>query len=300
MRACNQFDSVDINQIEPFGSHTNKLPPVDVSDSDPPSIKTDCNKTHCPNSSKFPQMAIVVGVVTLSVIFTVGGFLIIFHFWRKKQKIASRSESSDEQMSPDLGKEFNRNGASPLVTLAYSHGWNPLGDGLNCYGFPQDHLNNFRLNLEEVESATQCFSEMNLLGKNKFSSVYRGVLRDGSLVAIRSINVTSCKSEEAEFVYGLNLLTSISHENLVRLRGFCCSRGRGECYLIYDFAPKGKLSQYLDVEDRSNYVIDWSTRVSIIEGIAKGQFCALLIFIILVSSVQYQQLIYDLFDMLML
>ncbi|KAI5439811.1 hypothetical protein KIW84_025254 [Lathyrus oleraceus] len=100
--------------------------------------------------------------------------------------------------------------------------------------------------------------------------MYKGVLRDGSLVAIRSINMTCCKTEEAEFAKGLSLLTSLRHENVVKLRGFCCSSSRGECYLIYDFATMGDLSQYLDMEDRSGHLLDWSKRVSIIKGIAKG------------------------------
>ncbi|KAK1558816.1 hypothetical protein Q3G72_007060 [Acer saccharum] len=269
LRACTAYDTVNINTVEPFRSHSSNSPPIEISES--PNYRAHCNQTRCSNSSKFPQVAIVVGVVTVTVILIGAGFLTLLHCRRKKQKIMSTSEFSDEQLNSDLAKEFNRNGASPLVCLEYSHGWDPLGDGLNGSGFSQlEHLNSFRFNLEEIESATQCFSEVNLLGKSSLSSVYKGILRDGSLVAIRSINVTSCKSEEAEFVYGLNLLTSIRHENLVRLRGFCCSRGRGECFLVYDFAPKGKLSEYLDVEDGSTYILDWSTRISIIEGIAKG------------------------------
>jgi hypothetical protein len=32
----------------------------------------------------------------------------------------------------------------------------------------------------------------------------------------------------------------------------------------------GYLSQYLDIEDISGHLLDWSKRVSIIKGIAKG------------------------------
>lgn len=64
--------------------------------------------------------------------------------------------------------------------------------------------------------------------------------------------MTSCKSEETELCEGLKLLTSLKHDNLVRLRGFCCLRGKGECFHIYDFAPRGNLSQYMDVGDGSS------------------------------------------------
>lgn len=270
LRACTVYDNTQINPVKPFGSHSNDTTPIDISE--PSGFKEHCNQSQCSNSSKFPQIAVLAAVTSVTVILAGTGILIFFRYRRRKQKIGNTSESSDWQLSTDLtlAKDFNRNGASPLVSLEYCHGWDPLGDYLNGTGFSREHLNSFRLNLEEVESATQCFSEVNLLGKGNFSSVYKGTLRDGSLVAIRSINVTSCKSEEAEFVKGLYLLTSLRHENIIRLRGFCCSRGRGECFLIYDFAPKGKLSKYLDQEEGSSNVLDWSTRVSIIIGIAKG------------------------------
>uniref|UniRef100_A0A2C9WD41 Protein kinase domain-containing protein n=1 Tax=Manihot esculenta TaxID=3983 RepID=A0A2C9WD41_MANES len=268
LRACTPFDNININQVVPQGQITSN-----TTDYTPASAVIDapCNQSSCSSSSRFPQVAIAAGVITATVILAGGGFLITLFFRRKKQKIGNTSESSVGQLcSSDLATKFHRGGASPLVSLEYSSGWDPFGVCRNGIEVFADSLNNFRFNLEEIESATRCFSEVNLLGKSSFSSVYKGILRDGSLVAVRSINITNCKSEEDEFVKGLNLLTSLRHENLVRLRGFCCSRGRGECFLIYDFAPKEDLSKYLDIEDGSNHVLDWSTRASIINGIANG------------------------------
>ncbi|KAF2313156.1 hypothetical protein GH714_009525 [Hevea brasiliensis] len=99
----------------------------------------------------------------------------------------------------------------------------------------QDSLKDFRFNLEEIESATRCFSEVNLLGKSSFFSVYQGILRDGSVVAVRSINITSWAR--------VNVFSS-----MILLQRETC--------------------QYLDIEDGSNRVLDWSTRASIINGIA--------------------------------
>lgn len=272
LRNCTPFDNAQINQ--PFRSHLNKTVTIDIPDST--NYPAQCNQRNCSKSSKLRKVLIVVGVVTITITLAVAGFFTLFRYRRQKQKIGSTAESSEDQLSTDLAKELNGNGtgASPLLSLEYIHGWDPSGHGLNGSGIYQEQLNNFRFNLEEIESATQCFSEVNLLGRSNFSCVYKGILREGSVVAIRSISVTSCKSDEAEFVKGLNLLNSIRHENVVRLRGFCCSRGRGECFLIYDFIPKGKLSKYLDVdvETGNAYVLDWPTRVSIILGIAKGLF----------------------------
>lgn len=164
-----------------------------------------------------------------------------------------------------------RKSSSPLISLEYANGWDPLAKGRNGDdGFTQEILERFMFNLEEIESATQYFSEANLLGKSNFSAVYKGILRDGSVVAIKCIAKSSCKSDEAEFLKGLKILTLLKHENLVKLRGFCCSKGRGECFLIYEFIPNGNLLDYLDVKGQSVKVLQWSTRVSIINGISKG------------------------------
>lgn len=236
-----------------------------------PNFQVHCNQTHCSNGSRFPRIVVVSGVATVTVILAAVGLLTFLRYRRRKQKIGSSFDNSESQLSTDQSVDYHRKNASPLINLHYSPGWDALADGPNGNNVHfQEFLQNSRFNLEEIESATQYFSEVNLLGKSKFWSVYKGILRDGSLVAIRSISANSCKSEEADFLKGLNLLTSLRHENLVRLRGFCCSKGRGECYLIHDFVPNGSLSRYLDLEEGSSQVLNWSRRVSIINGIAKG------------------------------
>ncbi|KFK28836.1 hypothetical protein AALP_AA7G055200 [Arabis alpina] len=274
LRACTAFDNANIEQLEqPSGEiDTNKSALHNISES--VYLQRHCNQTHCKkSSSKLPQVALISSVITVTITLIGAGLLTFFRYRRRKQKISNTVEFSEGRLSIDQQKDFR---ASPLVSLAYTKEWDPLGDSRNGAEFSQEsHLfvvnSSFRFNLEEVESATQCFSEANLLSRNSFTSVFKGNLRDGSPVAIRSINITSCKNEEVEFMNGLRLLSSLSHENLVKLRGFCCSRGRGECFLIYDLASKGKLSNFLDFQEHeTDRVLDWSTRVSIIKGIAKG------------------------------
>ncbi|XP_042513051.1 LRR receptor-like serine/threonine-protein kinase RGI5 [Macadamia integrifolia] len=268
LRACTATDPLNSNKPEPFGSSTSGTATKDIPES--ANFRMHCNQTDCSNPSRSPQVAVVVGVVAITVALTVTGLLTFSWYRRRKQKIGSAFDTSDGRLSTDQAKEAHRKSASTLISLEYSNGWDPLADGRNVIGFSQEVLRIFRFNLEEVESATQHFSEVNLLGKSNFSAIYKGILRDGSVVAIKSINKTSCKTEEADFLMGLNLLTSLRHENLVGLRGFCCSRGRGECFLIYEFVPNGNLLQYLDVKDGKSRILEWSTRVSIINGIAKG------------------------------
>ncbi|KAL6322579.1 hypothetical protein AAG906_009891 [Vitis piasezkii] len=261
---CSASDQLNPNRPEPFGPNgtdKNGLP-------ESANLRPDCSKTHCSTPSKTSQIAVVCGVIGVIIALTVSGLFAFSWYRRRKQKIGSAFDASDSRLSTDQVKEVYRKSASPLISLEYSHGWDPLGQSGN--GFSQEVPGSFMFNLEDVESATQYFSDLNLLGKSNFSAIYKGILRDGSVVAIKCIAKISCKSDEAEFLKGLKTLASLKHENLVRLRGFCCSKGRGECFLIYDFVPNGNLLQYLDVTDNSGKVLEWSTRISIINGIAKG------------------------------
>ncbi|KAK9103292.1 hypothetical protein Sjap_020546 [Stephania japonica] len=272
LRSCTGSAHLNSDRPEALGAGADGLRTSGMSTRDKPesaNIHGHCNQTHCPNPSKSYQVAVVVGVIAVTVILTVVGLLSFTLYRRRKQKISSAFDSSDSRLSTDQAKEIYRK-SSPLISLEYSNGWDPLADGRDGNGVPQEVLQKFMFNLEEVESATQYFSDVNLLGKSNYSAMYKGILRDGSLVAIKSINKTSCKTEESEFLKGLNLVTSLKHENLVHLRGFCCSKGRGECFLVYSFVPNGNLLQYLDVKDGKGRVLEWSTRVSIINGIANG------------------------------
>ncbi|XP_060958815.1 protein NSP-INTERACTING KINASE 2 [Cannabis sativa] len=269
LNPCNSSDHVNPNRPEPFGTGSAGLPTRDIPET--ANVKLPCGETGCSNVSRSHQASFVVGTVAVSIALLAIGILSFTQYRRRKQRLATSLEVAEGRLSTDhQAKGMVRKNGSPLISLEYSNGWDPLADGKNMSAFAQEVFHSFRFNLDEVEAATHYFSEVNLLGKSNFSATYKGILRDGSLVAIKGIGKSCCKSEDAEFLKGLNMLTSLRHENLVKLRGFCCSRGRGECFLIYDFVPNGNLLQYLDVKDGDGEVLEWSTRVSIVKGIAKG------------------------------
>lgn len=276
LTACNVSDLLNRSRPEPFGPGSTALPTREIPET--ANLRLPCNQTHCSNSSRSHHASVVVGAVITTIALSAIGILTFTYYRHRKQKLGSSFEISDNRLSTDQGKGVYRKSGSPLISLEYN-GWDPLADGRNFSRHEQDVFQSFRFNLDEVETATQYFSDVNFLSKSDFSTTYKGILRDGSVVAIKSISKSICKSEEAEFVKGLNILTLLRHKNLVRLRGFCCSRGRGECFLVYDFVPNGNLLQYLDVKDGDAHVLEWSTRVSIVKGIAKGLFYLLVIFL---------------------
>ncbi|KAE8665538.1 Detected protein of confused Function [Hibiscus syriacus] len=228
-----------------------------------------CEKTKCSKPPKSRKGPIFAGLFVATVVLSATGFFTFKQYRHRKAKLGKLINVSDSCLSTDQAKGVYRKNGSPLASLEYANGWDPL-DGRNFNGLTQDALKSFRFNLEEVETATQYFSEVNLVGKSNFYATYKGYLRDGSAAVIKRISKMSCKSDDAEFLKGLNVLASLKHDNLVQLRGFCCSKARGECFLVYDFVPNGNLLSYLDVKVGDGMVLDWSTRVSIVKGIAEG------------------------------
>ena len=273
LASCKEVFSSDPIKPEPYE-------PSDLSTKDLPVTvepkAENCSEAHCKKQSESSRIGLVFGVIGVTLAFTISGLFMLLWYRHQKQKFGTTADISDRRLSTDQVKAVCRKNASSLISLEYSNGWDPLAKGQS--GYSQEFLESLMFNLEDVERATQCFSELNLLGKSEFSTIYRGVLRDGSVVVIKCISKTSCKSDETEFLKGLKILASLKHENLVRLRGFCCSKGRGECFLIYDFVSNGSLLRYLDVKKGTAKVLEWSTRVSIIHGIAKGQLFCLILF----------------------
>ncbi|XP_030471022.1 probable LRR receptor-like serine/threonine-protein kinase At4g36180 [Syzygium oleosum] len=265
LRPC---PTVYLDRPEPLGPDA--LSKKDIPES--ADLKSSCGKAHCPNRLSGRKASVVLGVVAVIAVigFTVTGFLTFSWHQRRKQRTSSSLDVSDKPVSTDQVIENYAKSASPLISLEYSNGWDPLANGGGGSAFSQEVFESFMFNLEDVERATQSFLESNLLEKTSFSSVHRGILRDGSAVTVKRYAKMSCKSDEAEVLKGLKLLTKIKHEKLVRLRGFCCSKGRGECFLIYEFVPNGNLLQYLDTKPGSGKVLEWPTRVAIIVGVAQG------------------------------
>lgn len=124
------------------------------------------------------------------------------------------------------------------------------------------------IHLGELETATNYFSEKNLLRKNSYTAVYKGMLRDGTVVAVKAIYNTRFAFGEQDFQMAIEALMQVKHENLVKFLGFCCSKGGSECFLVYSFIPDGSLEHHL--HGRKEVSMNWRQRINIIRGIAKG------------------------------
>ncbi|XP_057859955.2 G-type lectin S-receptor-like serine/threonine-protein kinase At2g19130 [Cryptomeria japonica] len=119
---------------------------------------------------------------------------------------------------------------------------------------------------KELKIATRNFRSK--LGSGGFGSVFKGSLKDGTLVAVKKLE--GSQQDEKQFRAEINSLGSIQHVNLVRLRGFCAEGS--ERLLVYEYMPNGSLNFLLfsGNSESKRKVLDWRTRFEIALGIAKG------------------------------
>ncbi|CAM6002076.1 unnamed protein product [Sphagnum balticum] len=117
-----------------------------------------------------------------------------------------------------------------------------------------------------LKTATKNFHIGNKLGEGGFGAVYKGLLPDGTEVAVKQLSVGSKQGNE-EFLNEVMFITGVQHRNLVKLRG-CCLKD-DERLLVYEYLPNKSLYQALFDEEHA-VQIDWPTRLRIVLGTARG------------------------------
>ncbi|KAK4268620.1 hypothetical protein QN277_025243 [Acacia crassicarpa] len=118
-----------------------------------------------------------------------------------------------------------------------------------------------------MRSATGDFHPSSKIGGGGYGVVYKGVLRDGTQVAIKSLSVES-KQGTKEFMTETDIISKTQHPNLVQLIG-CCVEGSHRM-LVYEFLENNSLESLLLGSKRKSAALDWPKRAAICCGTASG------------------------------
>lgn len=129
-----------------------------------------------------------------------------------------------------------------------------------------------RFSYKELKNATSNFSSSNCIGKGGSCTVFRGILRDGKLVAVKLLDSTSFQCEQ-EFQNELKILGGVkSCPFVVSLLGFCVEREKR--LVVYEYMPNRSLQESLFSESNnsscSETILSWGRRFSIILDVAKA------------------------------
>lgn len=176
------------------------------------------------------------------------------------------------EIQVDIGKAEHRVVFSDRVSSGESRGTASETatsySGSGCVGPEVSHLGWGRwYTLRELEAATNGLCEENVIGEGGYGIVYRGILNDGTKVAVKNL-LNNRGQAEKEFRVEVEAIGRVRHKNLVRLLGYCVEGAYR--MLVYDYVDNGNLEQWIhgDVGDKSP--LTWDIRTNIILGMAKG------------------------------
>ncbi|KAL5802698.1 hypothetical protein ACOSQ4_031003 [Xanthoceras sorbifolium] len=192
---------------------------------------------------------VIALVVALSVLLLAS---YIVYRWRRKLKEKEEMERCQDMLLFD-------------INMSIGTSTNELSNGERAKGKSKDSgvpLFSF----SSVSAATDNFSTDNKLGEGGFGPVYKGKLLNGQEVAVKRLSRQSGQGLE-ELKNETMLIAKLQHRNLVRIFGCCIEHG--EKILIYEFMPNKSLDTFL-FDPSKKSLLDWGTRVRIIEGIAQG------------------------------
>ncbi|XP_021736226.1 probable LRR receptor-like serine/threonine-protein kinase At1g53430 isoform X1 [Chenopodium quinoa] len=121
--------------------------------------------------------------------------------------------------------------------------------------------------LRQIKAATNDFDLRNKIGEGGFGPVFKGVLPDGKVIAVKQLSSKS-KQGNREFVNEIGMISALQHPNLVKLYG-CCIEGK-ELLLVYEYMENNSLARALFGKENQKLHLDWQTRMRICLGITRG------------------------------
>ncbi|XP_030512788.1 serine/threonine-protein kinase-like protein ACR4 [Rhodamnia argentea] len=123
--------------------------------------------------------------------------------------------------------------------------------------------------LTDIDSATDGFNPARMIGQGRVGTVYAAALASGELVAVKRIHSGLVLSHAGfRFSSVIKTISLALHPNIVPIFGF--SQAPGERILVTEFVGLGSLEFYLHQNTDGASLLDWTRRVRIAAGAARG------------------------------
>eukprot|EP00253_Pinus_taeda_P007056 PITA_07056 len=132
---------------------------------------------------------------------------------------------------------------------------------------PSLNVGHRRISYVELAIATNEFSDANLLGIGSFGKVYKGILNDGTMVAVKLLNLQN-EGAQKSFDKECKVLGRVRHRNLIRV--ITCYSDLQIKALIFPLMPNGSLEKWLYPDDGGQSGLNLIQRLNIAIDVAQG------------------------------
>ncbi|XP_047306507.1 putative wall-associated receptor kinase-like 16 [Impatiens glandulifera] len=188
--------------------------------------------------NKVPWSNIALGVSISISCLLLGASWIYWAF--RKRKIIKLKE-----------KFFEQNGGIMLRQQLF----NPEGEAQNTTRRSSNIFGE-----DELKKATSNYHESRILGQGGQGTVYKGVLTNDTIVAIKKSKQVD-KTQIDQFINEVIIITQINHRNVVKLIG-CCLETEVPM-LVYEYVSNGTLYDHIQQGDHKRPLLSWTNRLRI-------------------------------------
>ncbi|KAK4351530.1 hypothetical protein RND71_030843 [Anisodus tanguticus] len=199
------------------------------------------------SSGSKKNIGVIVGVIIgITLILLMVGVLFCMHRRRKQEQL---------RLSKSWVPLSTTGGMSHTMGSKYSNG-TTISAASNM---------SYRIPFVALQEATKNFNESLVIGIGGFGKVFKGVLSDGTKIAVKRGNPSSQQGLR-EFQTEIEMLSQFRHRHLVSLIGYCDEKN--EMILVYEYMENGTLKGHLYNSDMPS--MSWKQRLEICIGSARG------------------------------
>ncbi|GMI93430.1 L-type lectin receptor kinase VII.1 [Hibiscus trionum] len=124
-----------------------------------------------------------------------------------------------------------------------------------------------KMTYEEIDAATNGFSDETVIGFGGNGKVYKGILQGGTEIAVKRISHEN--DGMREFLAEVSSLGRLKHRSLVGLKGWC-KKEKGTFMLIYDYMENGSLDKRVYYDCDESKMLSCENRISILKDVASA------------------------------
>nr|XP_043637106.1 wall-associated receptor kinase 2-like [Erigeron canadensis] len=196
--------------------------------------QNDCQAVEASSkASKFSWTIFVIAMVL--GLFGISLGMVLF-FGRRRRKLSKLREKFFEQNGGVLLKQkLNSQGGSHEVIALFS--------------------------TQQLRKATNNYSQDQVIGRGAYGVVYKGVLCDGRLVAIKKSKLVDDGGQAEQFINEIMIVTQVIHRNVVKLLG-CCLEEEVPV-LVYEFISNNTLFHHLHHKSGGIGWLSWDNRLRV-------------------------------------